>query len=140
MKQLTYLHASSDGFITAYFLIIFLSITILVSIETNNMLYQNKTLKNLIQANNYLAYEAKVLHYLKELDHVEKDESNTELDTKELEETIEDTVNIQDLVFHYIKNDSTITVDITSPIEESLIIYLEDEKIYDYDAIRYTEN
>ncbi len=135
MKQQTYLHVSNKGFITAYFLIIFITITILVSIETNNLLYHNKTIKNMIIANTYQAYEAKVLHYLKELDNVEKVEED-----ENPNEIIEDTVNINELVFHYIKNDSTITVDISSPIEESLVIYLEDNKIYDYDVIRYKEN
>ncbi len=143
MKQQTYSPVSNSGFITAYFLIIFISLTILVSIETSNILYQNKTLKNITLANKYLAYEAKVLHYLKELDNAEEDDTSKLEETspeEELEEILEDTVNMNNLVFHYIKNDSTITVDITSPIEESLIIYLEDDQIYDYDAIRYKEN
>lgn len=143
MKQQTYLHVSNKGFITAYFLIIFITITILVSIETNNLLYHNKTIKNMIIANTYQAYEAKVLHYLKELDNVEEVEEDIEKNVEEdenINEIIEDTVNINELVFHYIKNDSTITVDISSPIEESLVIYLEDNKIYDYDVVRYKEN
>lgn len=134
-KTLHYSPVSNDAFITSYFLIIFITITLLVSIETTNLLYHNKMLKNLKIANTYQAYEAKVLQVLNHNVLEEKEE-----DTEEDNEQIEDTLSIDFLTFHYIKNDSTITVDILSPIEESLVIYLENEQIYDYDVVRYTED
>lgn len=141
-KTLHYSPVSNDAFITSYFLIIFITITLLVSIETTNLLYHNKMLKNLKIANTYQAYEAKVLQVLNH-NVLEEKEEDTEEDNEQIEEEIEqieDTLSIDFLTFHYIKNDSTITVDILSPIEESLVIYLENEQIYDYDVVRYTED
>lgn len=149
-KQLPYSPVSNTGFITAYFLIIFTTVTVLVSIETSNMIYRNKTLKNLIVANTYQAYEAKVLqvlshNVLEEKEEEIEDENNNEVfeeleDNIEEDEQLEDTLSIDSLTFHYIKNDSTITVDILSPIEESLVIYLENDQIYDYDVVRFNED
>ncbi len=149
-KQLPYSRVSNAGFITAYFLIIFTTVTVLVSIETSNMIYRNKTLKNLIVANTYQAYEAKVLqvlshNVLEEKEEEIEDENNNEVfeeleDNIEEDEQLEDTLSIDSLTFHYIKNDSTITVDILSPIEESLVIYLENDQIYDYDVVRFNED
>ncbi len=149
-KQLPYSRVSNAGFITAYFLIIFTTVTVLVSIETSNMIYRNKTLKNLIVANTYQAYEAKVLQVLshnvleEEDDELNEEELDAEVENENEEisdnELLEDTLTINELTFHYIKNDSTITVDILSPIEESLVIYLENDQIYDYDVVRFNED
>ena len=116
-----YLPASNKGFISSYFLMIFISILVLVSLEMKNSIHTNQNLKII---NQYSAYEAKVIHYFK---------------FNEIEES-EDTITLKSLSFTYKKNDSTIIVEIISPIEESLVLYLENQEIYDYDVKRYKES
>ena len=119
-----YLPASNKGFIYSYFLMIFISILVLVSLEMKNSIHTNQMLQNLKIINQYSAYEAKVIHYFK---------------FNEIEES-EDTITLKSLSFTYKKNDSTIIVEIISPIEESLVLYLENQEIYDYDVKRYKES
>ena len=119
-----YLPASNKGFISSYFLMIFISILVLVSLEMKNSIHTNQMLQNLKISHQYSAYEAKVIHYFK---------------VNEIEES-EDTITLNSLSFTYKKNDSTIIVEIISPIEESLVLYLENQEIYDYDVKRYKES
>ena len=119
-----YLPASNKGFISSYFLMIFISILVLVSLEMKNIIHTNQMLQNLKIINQYSTYEAKVIHYFK---------------VNEIEES-EDTITLNSLSFTYKKNDSTIIVEIISPIEESLVLYLENQEIYDYDVKRYKES
>ena len=119
-----YSPASNKGFISSYFLMIFISILVLVSLEMKNSIHTNQMLQNLKIINQYSAYEAKVIHYFK---------------VNEIEES-EDTITLNSLSFTYKKNDSTIIVEIISPIEESLVLYLENQEIYDYDVKRYKES
>lgn len=119
-----YLPASNKGFISSYFLMIFISILVLVSLEIKNIIHTNQMLQNLKIINQYSAYEAKVIHYFK---------------VTEIEES-EDTITLNNLSFTYKKNDSTIIVEIISPIEESFVLYLENQEIFDYDVKRYKES
>ena len=91
-----YSPASNKGFISSYFLMIFISILVLVSLEMKNSIHTNQMLQNLKIINQYSAYEAKVIHYFK---------------VNEIEES-EDTITLNSLSFTYKKNDSTIIVEI----------------------------
>ncbi len=116
---ITYLHASK-GFISSYFIILFMLILLIITTCITNTMYDLKTIKNMQDVSKYLACENIVIRYLR----------NNELNT-------EDSISLSSVSFSYVKDDSYITVEIHSPIEESLTIYLENEEIYDYDVTRY---
>lgn len=123
MKKNIHLHVSNDeGFISAYFLVLFMQIIVIFTILLANMNRYLEMKKNISQYTTYIGIENKIIQYLNAL---------------ETDELIEDTVLINDITFQYEVNEPYITVYISEPIQETMFIECnEDGTIYDYETDR----
>jgi hypothetical protein len=115
------------GFVSVYFLSLFLSITLIVGYSAANTANRLKSIANLKQINAYLAQEHAVLSKVKCLLKNEEAESGTYRNGT--------------VVFDLSVSDSQITATVSEPLYEILIITcsFEQKIVLDYESIRDAE-
>ncbi len=116
----------NDGFISNYFLYIFLLILICLTIILNNKNNELKTIANIKTYNKYFEQEYKAIYYLKDIIYKDKFEG-------------EELLNNNDYIID--KKDNHINIVINEPLYEEINVYVDwDNKIItDYEVNRYIE-
>ena len=128
MKNMKYHLPNKKGFISNYYLFIFLLLITLITCFLTNYVVQLKTIHNLEISNAYFMDEYIVI-----------DDIKTRLLDEELEN---DTYVIQDISYAVEVDESIIYVDIYGKYNESLVIYYDNltNKLLDYDSMRQIDD
>ncbi len=113
---------NNRGFISTYFLVLLMIMTAGLSIAVTNEMNQIETQINVSETNQYLLSEAQILSYIR-----------CQIKNEELEEGTYVYCGNQ---FRISKSAYELTVEIYSPISETILIEMREERIYDYRAIR----
>ena len=115
-------YVKRDGFISSYFIYLFMIITLCLCIITNKINYDNKTIYNLNIFTDYFTNEYLIINHIK----------------KELlkEEELLDSYLINNHIVDITNNEETLIVSINGEYTEVLELFISDNKIMKYEAYR----
>ena len=122
VKALKKYYVKRDGFISSYFIYLFMIITLCLCIITNKTNYDNKTIYNLHIYSDYFTNEYVIINHIK----------------KELlkEEELLDSYLINNHIVDITNNEDTLIVSINGEYTEVLELFISDNKIMKYEAYR----